>query len=397
MLYDYIIVGGGISGLYSAYNILKHNPSAKLIIFEKNKNIGGRMNIYNFYGTNVNIGAGVGRKNKDYLLINLLDELKIKYTLGKSLIYYHNNVEKLNFNNIVKTLKNNYDKNKHSTYIFKKFATEILGKDLYNKFVTYLGYSDYENEDAYETLNYYGLDDNIGNNEILYIKWNELLDALVNKIGINNIKTNNNIISINKKNENFIVKNDKGKVYSGVKLIVATTIETVNKLFPNLNIYNDIKGQTFLRAYGKFNAESTNIIKNIIKGYTVVNGPIKKIIPINKDNGIYMIAYTDNKGAKYFKDHLKDKEFFCRKLEKTLNLPKNTLKLDGIKCFYWNIGTHYYKPLNKKYKNRKEFIDKCQNPEENLFVVGEMISRNQGWSQGALESVNNIILRLKLN
>lgn len=394
MLYDYIIVGGGISGLYTAYNILKNNPSAKLIIFERNKIIGGRMNIYNFYGTNVNIGAGIGRKNKDYLLIKLLDELKIKYTESKTVIYYYTNVEKISFNKIVKTLRNSYKATKHATYTFKKFATEILGKDTYNKFVTYLGYSDYENEDAFETLNYYGLDDNIGNNEILNIKWNELLESITNKIGINNIKTNNTIISINKKNEHFIVKNNKGKVYSSNKLILATTIDTINKLLPKLNIYNNIKGQTFLRVYGKFDENSTNIINNIIKGYTIVNGPIKKIIPINKDNGIYMIAYTDNNGAKYFKDHLKDKIFFCRKLEETLGLVENTLKLVGLKCFYWNIGTHYYKPLSKKYKNRKEFIDKCQNPEENLFVVGELISRNQGWSQGALESVNNIINKI---
>ena len=389
-MYDYIIIGGGISGLYYAYNIIKKNPLTKIVIFEKNKIVGGRMNVYNFYGTNVNIGAGVGRKNKDYLLINLLNELKVKYTMGKKIIYYYKNVEIVNYNKIIKTLKNSYDKNKHGTYKFKKYATEILGKELYNKFVIYLGYSDYENADAYETLNYYGLDDNISNDS-LYIKWNELLDSLVNKIGNNNIKTNNTIISITKNDNYYIVKNNKNKVYYGDKIIIASTIDTVNKLLPKLNIFNNIKGQIFLRAYGKFDKKSTDIMNNIIKGYTIVNGPIKKIIPINKENGIYMIAYTDNKDAIYFKDYLKNKKFFCRKLEETLDLPENTLKLIGLKCFYWNIGTHYYKPLNK---NREEFINKCQNPEKNLFIVGELISRNQGWTQGALESVNKI-LRLK--
>ena len=83
MLYDYIIIGAGISVLYSAYNIKKKDPTKKILILEKNKIIGGRMNVYNFYGTNVNIGAGVGRKKKDYLLIKLLDELKIKYEANK--------------------------------------------------------------------------------------------------------------------------------------------------------------------------------------------------------------------------------------------------------------------------------------------------------------------------
>ena len=84
MEYDYIIIGAGISGLYTAYNIKKNNPNAKFIILEKNskKYIGGRMNMYNFYGSYVNIGAGVGRKKKDFLLINLLKDLKIKYNEG---------------------------------------------------------------------------------------------------------------------------------------------------------------------------------------------------------------------------------------------------------------------------------------------------------------------------
>ena len=228
---------------------------------------------------------------------------------------------------------------------------------------------------------------------------------------MNNIKFNNNIISINKVDNEYIITNSKKIIYSSKKIIIASTIDTVKKLLRSLtesnaeliplkygveryissklSIYNDIKGQNFLRVYGKFDENSTNIINSIIKGYTVVNDPIKKIIPINKKNGIYMIVYTDNKSAKYFINNLDDKIFFCKEIEKMLNL--SNLKLIGLKSFYWNIGTHYYKPLNNKYKNREEFIIKCQNPEKNLFVVGELISRNQGWTQGALESVNNII------
>lgn len=411
MLYDYIIIGAGISGLYSAYNIKKKDPTKKILILEKNKIIGGRMNVYNFYGTNVNIGAGVGRKKKDYLLIKLLDELKIKYEANKKKIYYHENVSKINFNNIVKKLRNSYNKDIHNNYIFKKFGIEILGNEEYKKFVTYLGYSDFENTDAYETLYFYDLDDDISGGETLHIKWDELLNALSIKIGMNNIKFNNNIISINKVDNEYIITNSKKIIYSSKKIIIASTIDTVKKLLRSLtesnaeliplkygveryissklSIYNDIKGQNFLRVYGKFDENSTNIINSIIKGYTVVNDPIKKIIPINKKNGIYMIVYTDNKSAKYFINNLDDKIFFCKEIEKMLNL--SNLKLIGLKSFYWNIGTHYYKPLNNKYKNREEFIIKCQNPEKNLFVVGELISRNQGWTQGALESVNNII------
>jgi len=103
-----------------------------------------------------------------------------------------------------------------------------------------------------------------------------------------------------------------------------------------------------------------------------------------------MIAYTDNKGATYFKNDLDNKEFFCREIEKALDI-KDTLHLNAIKSFYWNIGTHYYIPLADEFKSRNEFIKQCQNPQKNIFVVGELISLNQGWTQGALESVENIM------
>ena len=78
-VYDIIIVGAGIAGLYSAYKIKKLKPETKLLVVEKNKAkyIGGRMGQTKFQGEQVVTGAGVGRKEKDKLLISLLDELKI--------------------------------------------------------------------------------------------------------------------------------------------------------------------------------------------------------------------------------------------------------------------------------------------------------------------------------
>ena len=79
-------------------------------------------------------------------------------------------------------------------------------------------------------------------------------------------------------------------------------------------------------------------------------------------------------------------------LEQSLGLPKDTLKLITIKSYYWPIGTHYYSPL-KGFSSRELFLKTVQHPIPNMLVVGEAVSRNQGWTEGALESVTSVLTK----
>jgi hypothetical protein len=131
----------------------------------------------------------------------------------------------------------------------------------------------------------------------------------------------------------------------------------------------------------------------------MVDSPLYKIIPIQADKGVYMIAYTDNRGAEYYKkkNHLENndaaRKFWEEEMERALLLPKGTIHLQAIKAFYWSVGTHYFGPLSSDYKNRKEFLQEAQHPMPHMLVVGELISQNQGWSEGALESVEAVVTK----
>jgi hypothetical protein len=389
MIYDIIIIGSGISGLYSAYNIKKMYPHSSFLILEKNLYIGGRMNNYDFNGKLVNTGAGIGREGKDKLLIKLLNELNIVYTVYKTNINYSDSINKIDINKICFLLKKIYNNEKKT---FKQFTLPIVGLKLYNDLIVNMGYTDYENEDIYEVLYHYGIDDNISGWSSMKILWYELINKLILYLGLKNIKLSCNVESIIKKEDNYYIYTNNNNIYITKKVIIATTIDIVKKLLPTYKIYNQIHGQPFLRMYGLFEKSSIPIISKYVKTTTIVSSPLKKIIPIS-DN-IYMIAYTDNEDAIYFKDKLinnyENRQFYCRLIEKSLDI-KESLSLLEIKAFYWNIGTHYYEPLGYQYKSREEFINKAQNPMTNLFVVGEMICRKQGWVEGALESVENIL------
>ena len=404
--YDIIIIGSGISGLYAAYNIQKMSPSTSFIILEKYKNhwIGGRTNNDMFYGTQVVTGAGVGRKNKDKLLIQLLHEINIPHEEFTFTPYYSTQIDKIvDIKKVIQYLKGEYNKHKNRSHVtFKEFAKPILGDILYNDFLVSAGYTDYENEDAFDVIQNYGMDDNACCWKGLYINRKQLVITLHKKIGIDKIKTSMNVVSIKKTSENpclFLVETDKEIIFKSNKVIVATTIDSIKQIVPGASskysIYNKIKGQNFLRLYGKFSKKSSEIMKESVKGYTIVPGPLQKIIPMDASKGVYMIAYSDNAQATFFKKYLEDtplnRNALCDLLEKALGIPTKSLELIAIKDYYWSIGTHYYMPLPDKYKNREEFINMAQNPEKGILVVGEVVSNNQGWTNGALSSVKTVL------
>lgn len=398
---DTIIIGSGIAGLYSAYNIKKYSPDTNFLILEKYKKqwIGGRTSNEIFYDTQIVTGAGIGRKSKDKLLFKLLTELELPTTDFLVNPQYSKLINRIDINKIMNKLRDEYINLKNKSISFKNFAKTIIGEKLYNEFLISVGYTDYENEDVEETLYHYGMEDNTCCWKGFSVPWKEMVLKLFNIIGEKQFKFSNNVIKISKVGENpnkFMIETEIGKKYLCNKVIIATTITGIRQLLPNYQIYDNIDGQPFLRIYGKFSKKSISIMKEYVNGYTILPTSLQKIIPINPDKGIYMIAYNDNNNTIALKNYLENTEanriFYCELLEKSLGIQIGTLELTAIKAYYWSIGTHYYKPLDKsKYISREKFIYKAQRPEKGIIVVGEVVSRNQGWVEGALKSVKNIL------
>ena len=108
-----------------------------------------------------------------------------------------------------------------------------------------------------------------------------------------------------------------------------------------------------------------------------------------------MISYTDGDDTAYWKT----KE--GRALESAIQTHVKTLFPDKdipaptyLQKHYWGGGCTYWLPGNYDIETASE---KAMNPSKNLYVVGESISQQQAWIEGALESAEKFLSRYFLS
>ena len=365
-----VLVGGGIAGLYAAYLIKKRLPGVKYTIIEKAPRCGGRVAMSKVGDVKVPTGAHFMRVDKDKTLGNLLRDLGFR--IRPRLLEMDYTFEKPDPGRMISRLRSGMKKHDRSKSSFRDFGKKVLGDD-YERLVDIMGYTDFEGADFVDTIENYGLDDNMPGYRIHDVDWDDLVERLVEEVGRGNIITNTEVKSIKGHGDGYIV-NSKWKC-DGV--ILATTVGQLRKLLDN-PVYDGIQSQEFLKVFAR--------VKGVaIENYTVVDCNLRKVVPIG--GGVCTVAFADNEDA--IELNKRDKSYFEGALSAQF---KGDVKLSGVKKFFWEEGTHYYKPLSKRYKSRRQFIHEAQHPGANMWVVGEMVAEKQGWVEGALTSVEKISL-----
>ncbi len=74
--FDYVVIGGGISGLLAAYRIKRADPRRSVLVCEAER-WGGRAYSYDWHGALIKLGAGIIRA-RDQKLLALCKELGLK-------------------------------------------------------------------------------------------------------------------------------------------------------------------------------------------------------------------------------------------------------------------------------------------------------------------------------
>jgi protoporphyrinogen oxidase len=386
-MYDYIIIGGGIAGLYANYLLSTKGKAG--ILLERNEYFGGRAFEMDFHGTLIKLGAGIMADHNKHLLA-LLKKLNIKVNSFKSTTEtdFKKNPNFYAMGDAICEIKNTFEKNKKSIkskgYNMKEFLIKYFGSTFAKEFILNCEYHDFVNSDVEYFIKHYDISDMSHEPyNILVIKWIDLINKLVKKNCYNNIE----VLNVEKDNNIFNVT-VKDNIYQSKKIIFATSLKPLVKLSKNIinnNVidYNKYIGTVpFIRIYCYYKNGYTDNLSH----YTIVDTKLQKIIKIN--NNILMASYSDSSNALYWHKVKKlNKEKQIKIVSKYLEDFNVKGTIDDIVIAYWDEGIHYYKPT----KNLHKTIKKLSNPSKNVYVVGEIISYKQGWVEGAIESVDRII------
>ena len=429
MSYDYIIVGGGVSGLNTSLKLA--NGKNKILLLERNNRLGGRLHTYN--KKNINYEIGGARFHKGHK--NLFELIKM-FNLEKMLVPITNDIT---FMPIKNKFKKKYDTNKiidklleKSSSISKndllktnlsKLSDKLLDLEESNYFKSSFEYiSELENLNAYESIETFKNDLNHKLQFYLFKNgFSELIELMGKFLQENNcdIKLQHTLINIKKEKETYILDilnssnsnsnsyktnsnsyktnsnsyKTNSNSYKTNNLILAldkTALLSIPYLKPIYSILNSVEGIPLLRIYAIYPADpKTKKVWFHDIGKVTTDLDIKYIIPYNIKTGLIMISYTDQKLALQWNNMGTDLQNNIAKQLKKLFPNKKIPKPTYIKPHFWNNGIHFWKDNKEGFVESKKILQPFKN--ESLYICGEAYSERQGWVEGALESSEEVI------
>lgn len=438
-VYDLVIIGGGISGLYTLYKLGKKYPRLKILLLESNDRYGGRIYSYkeSIDGQEYIMDLGAGRLGHHHTLINnLIDELSLKdkmITIPNTKTYIEVTKKNNKILAIDKTTAKDYIMENLNKFLFSPFVSK-LGKaalqtfyisDLIKKYMSvsfsqkvesvFEYSSDLNNFNAYDAIEYFKYD---YNKETAFFTLKGGLQQIIERLlviikklpsykshnirfanlsNVANVTFNNNTnlfkVSVTdyKKSKNYTI-NSKYLICA----IPKNSLERLDIFKPFLRDLNSVNNINLLRIYEIYDTTNGEAwFKPIEK--TISNSEVQFIIPINPNNGLIMSSYSDCAKARYWNlllakkgiDSVKNK--LNEKLNELFGIYNITVPTSKyIKMYYWDAGVAYW----KKNVDSESLSSKLVTPMPRVFIIGENYSNYQAWCEGALMTSENCIIKL---
>jgi monoamine oxidase len=405
MMKEIIVIGGGISGLYSAKKLT--NKGYKVSLYEKNNRLGG--NIRTQYEEEAKLEQGAGRFNINHTrLLELLKEYNLNIETLSTDKYYKevlckkDKIKKTNYDKqIIKVIKyaKTLDIDSLNKITFGQLCEQVLGIEDTKTVINSFGYNaEFMVSNALIAITTFEKD---FTPNITYYHCKEGLEELIHRMETDliskgvNIYKEHSLESITYKYKKFNlnifdIDNSINKTVKSKELVLAIPQTALKYLdFFNKNnkdLFDSVEPISLHRIYAKY---KTNWVKDINR--TTTDLPIRQFIPVKSEKNVVMVSYSDLHDADYWKNYADlgklELEKQLHKQLKQLFPNKRISKTEWLYSFYWKEGVHVWKPEIDPYKIRESL--KLIHPD--LYIVGESFSIHQGWSEGALETVDEMI------
>lgn len=411
MLYDYIIIGGGIAGLYALQEIHNKNKKYTILLCDERNYFGGRL--FTHKKPHYEVG-GARFHDKHKLLLSLIrkynchkiplskDVLFLEQTKENNIIPYHNVDETLT-SIMTKILKNSQKRS--NTFLQQYTLAEYINieyKDtgFTRKIKDIFGYdSEINAMNAYDALRSFKEDFLSKQYYILQEGFSALCECIYRKHKDNKgitFLSNIFVSNVKKERDTYMIESNN-RVFRGKKVIFAIKAPQLRQfsiLRPIYPYLSCIHGAPLLRIYAKYPLQNGKVWFHLFPKI-ITNNTLRQIIPIDPSTGLIMISYTDgnditpffkNKRQKELRDNEEIKAIIAKELK--ILFPSYTIpKPVYFKTHLWTLGCHHWKAKC----DSNVIISKISNPIPNIYIVGEAFSQKQAWMEGALESVNNIL------
>jgi monoamine oxidase len=411
-IYDIIVLGGGIAGIYTTYKLLQKNPTLSILLLEASDRFGGRIHTITKYG----IEAGAGRfSSKHRHLLQLIKELGFedKKMKSKSSFQYfpirEKDIHTYDLQEMLEILIS-ASKLEKMTYLqsvsLTEYAETIFTKEelkyIHDSFGYYSELVIMNAHDAIQLMKqlnekntFYSLQGGLS----------QIIEAMIDRIkqikpNQQCLKKNHLVLDINRETETdesfYSVYTENNKIFQGNKIIAALPKQAIEKItvFKTLKPYlKKIECAPLCRIYSKFAPIKGKQWFEDLSKFTT-NNNIRMVIPINREKGMIMISYTDNKFAKYW-NTLYEKEGIEKVNEQIAKYLRESIQIEIPKpietmVYYWSCGVGYWGIDADSH----EISQLMKRPFENeeIFICGEHYSeKNQQWIEGALETSLSIL------
>ena len=439
-IYDIIIVGGGLSGLYAAYRYHQKYPKAKILLLESLDRLGGRIYTYEdaTYGK---IEAGAARFLTQHKhVIQLIHEFGLEASVGHippDIGYRaagpatptdtpHTPKDITTLSKIILKHADKTSRKVLQNQVFMDFVKKVLTPAEAQLYYDSFGYSsELTFMNAYDTVQL--IKNHFMSKRFLNLKGGlgQIVDRLVAKLRTYKnieIKIKCPVTDIQYLAEPpledaeqgfgnddqlfyitaFCVQRSEQSQYQCRTCICTFNKETAEKfpIFRPIKPYlKYIKNLPLCRIYSQFSPNpETNELWFKGRHKFTTNNSLRMVIPMNASpdgkRGTAMISYSDNHYATawYKLYRTKGIDAVNKKLHKLIqeSVPNTPFPPPtNTKIFYWEHAVAYY----GKGFDSTTMLDKIRQPYPNLplYLCGENYSeKNNQWMEGALDTIPHL-------